>query len=576
MKTNKNIKTIGVEFARLIASFSKVFLLYKKIVKVKRTPSKNEHGAKRTPNSFTPEEETNIREMLVAYKGGKNIPDFQQVRAIDSDMSVIEFVDKSGENKKITIKDLMFRGRSKPKNYFNKITKYMEYTPIGYNCAMLEGQRVTLHFDLQLPGGDIIKVGNKALQLPDELRHPDGIYLIVFVSDSATRNTHLAEINSEGELYVHTLLGNDKILYLDVTYYVPSPAEIYFDVNSSALRNITGDVNDEAICRILSRAGRCLVKKTGDGQVTICRLKADDSTKYWDETDAVLTGEEGDVMVYLPEFWYKSESNNTILTVSFREKAKDGYIHVPASLIGAYKACIETDNKAYSHSDALPTTSVSPADFISYAQARGKGYNVIDYYQHCQIALLFYAKYGNRSSQTILGIGNATIETETGGTNSLGNIDTKNTSSGWVNFIGIEGVHGGFDEYVSGVTVQDHVWTISDIDSDVPTRTITAGNTEGFITHVAAEAGGYFDMIPTAVNGGSATTYYADYYCPDTGNSSILVRSSNSTDDKGGVAYVKACLLDSEAYENVGSRLSFRGDIVEAQSVVAFKEIPLS
>lgn len=55
---------------------------------------------------------------------------------------------------------------------------------------------------------------------------------------------------------------------------------------------------------------------------------------------------------------------------------------------------------------------------------------MIDYWQHCQIAMLFYAKYKNRNAQAILGTGSVTYSTSTGGTNNIGNNDTKNTTSG--------------------------------------------------------------------------------------------------------------------------------------------------
>lgn len=63
--------------------------------------------------------------------------------------------------------------------------------------------------------------------------------------------------------------------------------------------------------KILSERYRCLGKKTAEGEVTICRLHEDDSTKYADNenaafaTDAVLTGAQGDVWVYEPHYWYK-------------------------------------------------------------------------------------------------------------------------------------------------------------------------------------------------------------------------------------------------------------------------------
>jgi hypothetical protein len=43
----------------------------------------------------------------------------------------------------------------------------------------------------------------------------------------------------------------------------------------------------------------------GGGEVFVCRLKDNDSNLYLDGSPAVLTGQEGDVMVVFLEFWYK-------------------------------------------------------------------------------------------------------------------------------------------------------------------------------------------------------------------------------------------------------------------------------
>lgn len=51
-------------------------------------------------------------------------------------------------------------------------------------------------------------------------------------------------------------------------------------------------------------------------------------------------------------------------------------------LIGAYKAHA-TGSKLYSRSGITPTASVSQAGFINYANARGAGFDIIDYEMHC-------------------------------------------------------------------------------------------------------------------------------------------------------------------------------------------------
>ena len=172
--------------------------------------------------------------------------------------------------------------------------------------------------------------------------------------------------------------------------------------------------------------------------------------------------------------------------------------HVPRSLVGVYKAYM-TGNKLYSRSGVAPTVNKSSNDFDSYATARGTGYQRIDFQQHCVIAFMLYAKYGNRNLQAVLGKGGASYSplTNTGTTNAIGNADTVNVTTGYVNGLGLEGVFGGIYEWVKGVSINNRVWTITDPDGTQ--RTVNAHTADGWITNVAAENGPFFDMVPTGV-----------------------------------------------------------------------------
>lgn len=358
-----------------------------------------------------------------------------------------------------------------------------------------------------------------------------------------------------------------------ITYVKIKSSTIIFEKIADP-SNITGDVNTGHIAQILSKWRRCLCKKTADGKVTISYLKNDDSNFYEDGSASLLTGNNGDVMVYKPEFYYKYEKiSDTKFSYKLSENYIDEtYIHSPASLIGAYKAQL-ISNKLYSRSRATPMVNNDIATFDIQAKARGAGYQLIDYEQHCMIALMLYAKYGNRNLQAVLGAGGATYTpaTATGTTNQKGNNDTVNETSGYVNGLGIEGVFGGFYEWVSGVAIQDRVWTITN--QDGTTRTSNAHSADGWITNVAAEAGPHFDMIPTGV-GGSETTHYSDYY-HQSDVTRVLARSCSSSATFGGVAYTGANYTSSSDIVNVGSRLAFRGEITEESNVEAFKALPI-
>lgn len=92
---------------------------------------------------------------------------------------------------------------------------------------------------------------------------------------------------------------------------VSDPANISNLDNRTGYRFDTPYVPSGHVVRILAQRHRCLGKKTAEGVMTICPLHDADSNYYADAEDpalatpARLTGEEGDVFMYEPEYWYK-------------------------------------------------------------------------------------------------------------------------------------------------------------------------------------------------------------------------------------------------------------------------------
>ncbi len=59
------------------------------------------------------------------------------------------------------------------------------------------------------------------------------------------------------------------------------------------------------VARILAMRHRVLGKKTASGEVTVCRLDDSCSKRYHDGSAALLNGDEGDVWMFEPHYWYK-------------------------------------------------------------------------------------------------------------------------------------------------------------------------------------------------------------------------------------------------------------------------------
>ena len=80
-------------------------------------------------------------------------------------------------------------------------------------------------------------------------------------------------------------------------------------------------------------------------------------------------------------------------------------------------------------------------------------------------------------------------------------------------------------------------------------------------------------MIPVGNLNGSSSTYYTDMYWISTATVRVVYRGYNSAYAGGGVSDAHAGYDASDANANIGSRLAFRGKIVRAQSVAAYKAI---
>ena len=395
---------------------------------------------------------------------------------------------------------------------------------------------------------------------------------------------------------------------------------------------ITGDVRGEQIKWIKNNSYRVLGKKTGEGIITTCRLLDSDSNYYYDGSPAILTGEEGDSFVRLPEFYYSAEETEPdVWKIGFSSKNFSGSKKWDSNtLIGTYEAFLGIENLR-SISGVRSTGEVSYEQVIRYSRRRGTGFMIEDWNMHCIMAFLFYAWYGNTNSQKLVGAGTNSYNKPTGQTNTLGMTDTeggvnsddswdtsKNGNQGSINFWGLENWWGNKAEWIEGIE-----WGIQkDGDSAVQYAKIT--NPDGSIRQATCPStvnvqtmegtylptkytiGEYLDLIPkdglnqeevkeqfpNAVN---SNKYDINYGYSDVGavidilssgrdissipegwtSLFVVSRSLNDSDSLGGVSLSSAESDSSDSLSSDGSRLAFRGEVREASSVSEYKDIPL-
>ena len=257
------------------------------------------------------------------------------------------------------------------------------------------------------------------------------------------------------------------------------------------------------------------------------------------------------------------------------------------------------------------TTANMPwADFHYYSVQRGM--QQIDPLMHWRIANLSYAKYGRKNMQEQCGAGSHSNTRTTGGTASRGMQDTvgyeeakginpnvtnslvdnlvhqyawyvekdeygaaKVTQVNNICCLGYEDIYGHKYDMMDRVDIPNTSGNVGKWRIWMPDGTImmVKGTTNGDSWITAVAHGKWMAVVPVGAVSGSSSTYYSDKYWFSSASGRVVYRGYYNAYAYGGVSDAYANYDASSANAYVGSRLAFRGKIVRAQSVAAYKAI---
>ena len=257
------------------------------------------------------------------------------------------------------------------------------------------------------------------------------------------------------------------------------------------------------------------------------------------------------------------------------------------------------------------TTANMPwTDFHYYSVQRGM--QQIDPLMHWRIANLSYAKYGRKNMQEQCGAGSHSNTRTTGGTASRGMQDTvgyeeakginpnvtnslvdnmvhqyawyvekdeygaaKVTQVNNICCLGYEDIYGHKYDMMDRVDIPNTSGNVGKWRIWMPDGTImmVKGTTNGDSWITAVAHGKWMAVVPVGAVSGSSSTYYSDKYWFSSASGRVVFRGCGYAHAYGGVSFAGAYLDASYARSYVGSRLAFRGKIVRAQSVAAYKAI---
>lgn len=256
------------------------------------------------------------------------------------------------------------------------------------------------------------------------------------------------------------------------------------------------------------------------------------------------------------------------------------------------------------------TANMTWADFHYYSVLRGM--QQIDPLMHWRIANLSYAKYGRKNMQEQCGAGSHSNTRTTGGTASRGMQDTvgyeeakginpnvtnslvdnlvhqyawyvekdeygaaKVTQVNNICSLGYEDIYGHKYDMMDRVDIPNTSGNVGKWRIWMPDGTImmVKGTTNGDSWITAVAHGKWMAVVPVGAVSGSSSTYYSDKYWFSSASGRVVYRGCYYAYAYGGVSSACASSGASYADAGVGSRLAFRGKIVMAQSVAAYKAI---
>lgn len=322
---------------------------------------------------------------------------------------------------------------------------------------------------------------------------------------------------------------------------------------------------------IFSKIKPCLFK---EGKV-VGYLNPNNFAEFEDGTTADITsGTAGDVMIEIPKIGYKISTEDDILTVKITNdmnKKSEGFCYYAHTrdtegdrdnlYIGAFLGSL-VDNKLRSLSGKSPLHTEYVSELRTKANANGSGYDQLAFYPLTLLQCLYLIMYKNLDSQTALGKGyvsGSSLKT-TGATIANGMNYGTTSPSQQMKFLGIEDFWGNIQQWIDGLysnSRRNILTAFKDFNNTGSGYTDRGqGATTDVNGYMKAPQGNNESAFVIKTNGGSKTTYFADYASLSAGYLPVF-GGYFFEDDSAGAFHLTVNYDSLYASEDVGGRLMF-------------------
>lgn len=281
-----------------------------------------------------------------------------------------------------------------------------------------------------------------------------------------------------------------------------------------------------------------------------------------------FTRSDADVMVFIPEFYYKIIDDATGMKRYFyiANKEESGFEKHPGS--GRYVGRYNTDSNNTSCTGKAPVVSITRATARNNAKNKGVCWCEYDYASWCAIGLLYIVEYADWDSQSKIGKGNAggSSAINSGGTDSM--VYHTGRASGTdgvtaVQYRHIENPWGNVHEWIDGVNFSDGtVYVCNDhskFADDTSTNYTSIGTkvqSDGYITKIGYSSTASWSFYPTSL-GGSETAYIPDHAGYNSDWRVLSVGGGRDYGSSSGMFCFSGNYSSSSSNSYIGARLLF-------------------
>ena len=316
-------------------------------------------------------------------------------------------------------------------------------------------------------------------------------------------------------------------------------------------------------------------------------------TAWYGDSNFKFDGSNGEVLTFIPGFYYKREVVDGIEYQYISKYELEGYSYSEPFSVGRYKmsksnagTSVSNSNDAKTELMGVPDTDVfrgrsvsgiSPkvygriGEFRESASTLGSEFSIMDYH-YFVLQMLYLVEYADYDAQAKLGMGvvNTGSTVTMGGTNELGMNSGCLVNDGAHSMIyrGIEDIFGNVYEFIDGINIKDYqayinydfrtYWSDT-FDGDYKPLGYVNANGAGYITKIGYDSNNPLIGLPTVVTSDWTDTDYnasiKDGYNSTSGER-ILVAGGACNNVNGSGLWLSVANVGSNNYGgNVGSRL---------------------